>query len=70
MIVTVRAEKVNEKNEVICLTFMIPPRVMVLKFSKKVNYLQFCVDLSKKRKSVKAIYIYASECSHYTFFGK
>ena len=39
---------------------------MVLKLSKKVHFLQFCADLSKKSKSVKAIYIYASESSHYT----
>ena len=34
---------------------------MVLKLSIKVPFLQFCADLSKKSKSVKAIYIYASE---------
>ena len=39
---------------------------MDLKLSKKVLSLQFCADLSKKPKSVKAIYIYASESSHYT----
>ena len=31
--------------------------VMVLKLSKKVYFLQFCVDSSKKPKSAKAIYI-------------
>ena len=30
------------------------------------DFLQFYVDLSKKCKSVKAIYIYAFESSHYT----
>ena len=39
---------------------------MVRQLSKKVQFLQFCADLSKKSKSVKAIYIYASESSHYT----
>ena len=34
---------------------------MVLKLSKKVYFLQFCVDLIKKFNSVKAIYIYPSE---------
>ena len=34
--------------------------------SKKVHFLQFCADLSKKSKSVKAIYINASESPHYT----
>ena len=40
---------------------------MVCKLSKKGHFLQFRADLSKKSKSVKAIYIYASESSHYTF---
>ena len=31
--------------------------------SKKVHFLQFCADLSKKSKYVKAIYIYASQRS-------
>ena len=39
---------------------------MVLKLSKKVQFLQFCIDLSKKPKSVKTIYIYASESSRHT----
>ena len=38
---------------------------MVLKLSKKVYFLQFCADHSKKSKSIKAIYIYASERSRY-----
>ena len=33
---------------------------------QKSEFLQFCADLSKKPKSVKAVYIYASESSHYT----
>ena len=39
---------------------------MVLKLSKKMHFLQFCAELSKKPKSAKAILIYASENSHYT----
>ena len=39
---------------------------MVHKLSKKVYFLQFCADFSKKLKPVKAIYIYASERSYYT----
>ena len=39
---------------------------MVLKLPKKVHFLQFCGDLRKKSKSVKAIYISASERSRYT----
>ena len=38
---------------------------MVLKLSKKVRFLQFCADLSKKSRSIKAIYIYAFERSRY-----
>ena len=53
------------KNGVICLASMFPSEVMVLKLSKKVHFLEFCADLSKKSKSVKAIYIYASERSCY-----
>ena len=68
MLQTVRAEKVDEKNGVICPVSMFPSRVMVCKLSKKVNFLQSCVDLSKKSKSesAKTIYICASESSHYT----
>ena len=39
---------------------------MVLKLFKKVHFLQFCADFSKKYKSIKAIYIYTSERSCYT----
>ena len=39
--------------------------VIVLKLSKKVQFLQFCADLTKKSKSNKAIYIYAYERSRY-----
>ena len=39
---------------------------MVCKLSKEGDFLQFCADLNKKYKSVKAIYTYASESSHYT----
>ena len=66
---TVRAEKVDEKkkkNAVIRLVSMFPSWVMVCKLSKKVHILDFCADLSKKPKSLKAIYIYESKSSHYT----
>ena len=62
---TVRSEKVDEKNGIICLVPMFPSWVMVLRLSKKVHFLQFCADLSKKSKSIKAICIYASERSRY-----
>ena len=66
MLQTVRAEKVDEKIGVICLISMFSSWTMVCNLSKKVYFLQFCADLSKKSKSVEAIYIYASENSHYT----
>ena len=53
------------KNGVICLASMFSTQVMVCKLSKKVNFLQFCADLSNKSRS-KSIYIYTSESSHYT----
>ena len=66
MLQKVRAEKEDEKSRVICLASMFPSRVVVLKLFKKEHFLQFCADLNKKLKSVKAVYIYASESSHYT----
>ena len=57
MLEKIRAEQVYEKNEVICLVSMLPSWVMVLKL---------CADHSEKVKSVKVIYIYASENSYYS----
>ena len=37
------------------------PDLWSLKLSKKVHFLKFRADLSKKSKSVKAIYIHATE---------
>ena len=65
MLQTGRVEKLDEKNGVICLPYMFPSWVMVRKLSKKVHFLKFYADLSKKSKSVKAVYIYASESFHY-----
>ena len=61
MLQTVRAEKLDKKIRVICLVSMFPTWVMACKLSKKMHFLQFCADLSKKYKSVEAIHIYASE---------
>ena len=44
------------------------PELWSLTFPKKYIVLQFCADLSKKPKSVKAIYIYDS--FHYTLLEK
>ena len=65
MLQTVREEKIDKKKGVICLFSMFPFRVMFLKLPKKVHFLQFCADLSKKSKSVKTIYLHASESCHY-----
>ena len=62
---TVRSKKVDAKNGLICLVSMFPSWGMVLKLSKKVHFLQFYADLSKKSKSIKVIYIYESERSRY-----
>ena len=69
MLQTVRAEKVDEENGVICLVFVFPSSVMVRKLAKIVHSLQFYADLCKKSKFVKAIYTYASESPHYTQNG-
>ena len=58
-------EKKMKKNGFTCLVSMFPSWVMLLKLSKNVHFVQFCADLSKNL-SVKPIYIYASESSHYT----
>ena len=50
----------------ICLVFMFPSWLTVLKLPKKVHLLQFCADFGKKATSFKAIYMYASESSNYT----
>ena len=67
---TVRSEKVDEKNGVICLVSMFPSWVMVLKLSKKVHFLQFCADLSEKSKFIKAIFTYIHLKGLVTHFQK
>ena len=51
-------KKKQMKNEVTCLVFKFPSWVMAFNLSRKVHFLQFCADFSKKPKSVKAIYIF------------
>ena len=53
------------KKDIICLVSIFFYWFMVLKLSIKVHFLQFCADLSKKPKSIKEIYIYATEMSLY-----
>ena len=66
MLQTGRAEKVDEKNGVICVAFMLPSWVMVFKLSKKVHFFNFELTSGKKSKYIKAIYTYASEKSCYS----
>ena len=47
--------KVDETYGPICLVSMFSSLIIVFKLSNKVHFLQFCGDLSKKLKSVKAI---------------
>ena len=70
MLQTVRVEKVDEKNGAICLVSMLPSRVIVLKMSKKCPFSAIlCWALIQKPKSVKAIYIYASESNLQIWYG-
>ena len=64
---TVRAQKADEKNGVICLVFMSTFWVMLLKLSKIVSFLHFFVDFSNKSKTVIAVYVYAFESSRSLF---
>ena len=57
---TVKGQKVDWKNMVICLVSYFLSRVMVLKLPKIVHFLQLYGDLSKKSESIKVIYLYAS----------
>ena len=66
---TVRSEKVDEKSRVICLVSMFSSWVMVFELSKKVHFLQFWADLSKKSKSIKVIYMHSSERSRHAPSG-
>ena len=54
---TVRAQRVDEKNGIICLVFMSPSWVIVLKLSKIVSFLQIFADVSKKLSLLQQILI-------------
>ena len=66
---TVRAQKLDEKNGVICLVSFFLSWVMVLKLPKIVHFLEICANVSKKSKSIKAIYLYRSERPHHGLSG-
>ena len=65
MNVTVKSGKSSLKNWVIRHWAIFPFRVKAITLSKKVHFLEYCAELSKKSKFVKAIYIYASQRSRY-----
>ena len=54
---TIKAQKVDEKNGVICLVFFFPSWDVILKLPKRKKFLQICAELSKKFKSIKVIYL-------------
>ena len=47
-ITTSRAQRVDEKNGVICLVIMFTPTVIVIKLSKMVNFFIFFANVNKK----------------------
>ena len=47
-ILTDRAQKVDEKNEVTCIATMFTPRVMVIKMSKMAYFLFFLLTTDKR----------------------
>ena len=59
----VRAQKVDEKNGVICLAFFFPSWVLVLILPKLCRFCNFLLMSVKKSKAVIAIHVYASESS-------
>ena len=60
-----QSSKSRWKNGVIWQISFFPSSVMVLKLPQKVHFLQICADISKKSKSIKAIYFYPSERPHH-----
>ena len=59
MLQTVRPEKVDRKNAVICLVPMFLSWVVVLKLSKKVYFLQFYADSARNKSPLKTFtYMY------------
>ena len=49
--------KVDEKNGTFCLVSMFSSWVRVLKLSKKVHFLKFCADFSKKLKKLRYMHL-------------
>ena len=64
MIQAGRAEKVDEKNVVICVVFTFPSWVMILILSKKVHFPILCWSQQKHLSMLKQLHI-SFERSHY-----
>ena len=47
------AEKVDEKNGVVCVVFIFPSWVMIFKLSRKVRFFKFVLNSAKKPKMLK-----------------
>ena len=59
-------EKVDGENGVICLVYMFPYWVKVVKLSNKVRFFVILCWPQQKSKYFKTIYVHASESSYYT----
>ena len=58
----VRAQKIDDKNGVICLVSLFPSLVKVLKLPKIVHFFQICADLSRNLNLLKQfIYIHLKD---------
>ena len=62
----VEQKKKMKKNGVICVVFMFPSSIMILKLLKKAHLFNFVLTWANKFKYAKASYIYGSETSRYT----
>ena len=62
--ITDRAQKVDEKNEVICLIIIFIPRVMVIEMSRMAHFFVFPADCSKKSVIVCVKHLNSSERSY------
>ena len=62
---TDRAQRANEKNEVICVIIMITLGVMVIKMYKNGSSFVPYADASKKSGTVWTKYLHASERSYF-----
>ena len=65
MNITNRSEKVDEKMGSFVQFPCSHPELWSINSLKKCIFLQFCADISKKSRSIKAIYTYASGRSGY-----